>query len=444
MTAPQTWQDPSAWRDQVAQLEARQRLAPTSANGSGPPQAVPPPSAPSIRQADTAFPGLSHQDALAREVPPTQELVTGIIEAGTVGMITGLPETYKSWVGVDTAVAVATGGRVLDRFDVTHAGPVAYWWQDDSTPNELKRIQAYARRHNHTGDLPITWHLNEGLRLPDDIPALRAEIETKSQVLVVLDSLYNFLPGVDLKDEQAAAILSRLKADVCDQTGATIAIVDHAPWPTDANRGQRRAYGSVFKTAAIRWGIYLDRQGQTLHLEAHGNNITGHKRTPVTFDPDALRLRIIDPKPVDHDDLDQRVHAYLVEHPRAITKTIETDVEGRAKTMRESLERLLATGEISNDRPEGTGRGGRAIHWWPTKPSNQATNTSSRPRGTNPENPNTAGSQSDSSSPEPPSAPLGAGVRDEPEDPQLTLPAKPPENDSSRAAATPSKKVGEL
>jgi len=73
----------------------------------------------------------------------------------------------------------------------------------------------------------------------------------------LLDSLYNFLPGVTLKDEDVGAVYAAIKAEVCDQTGAAVCVVDHAPWPTEGNRGQRRAYGSGFKAAAIRWGIYL-------------------------------------------------------------------------------------------------------------------------------------------------------------------------------------------
>src|SRR6266540_404326 len=121
------------------------------------------------------FSGLSHTEAL--------------VEEGTVGTIAALPTTYKSFLGTALACRIAAGtGELLGRFPVVKGGPVGYWWQDDSEANELRRLQGYARRHGFA-NVPIRWHLNEGLRLPDDIPALVAEIEREQQVFVVLDSL---------------------------------------------------------------------------------------------------------------------------------------------------------------------------------------------------------------------------------------------------------------
>jgi AAA domain len=239
------------------------------------------------------FDGLSHQDAVKLEVQPARQLVAGLVEQGTAGVIAGLPETYKSWLAMQITFAVAAGGRVLGR-DVHAAGPVAYWWQDDSTENELLRIQAYARRHEQTSNLPISWHLNEGLQLPGDIASLRQEIEDRRQVLAVFDSLYQFLPaGIGLKDETVADTFKLVKAEICDATGCTVAFVDHSAWPTESNTGTR-AYGSVFKTAAIRWGIYLSSNAASLRYEARGNNLPRTKRTPLVFDPERLQLCVVD------------------------------------------------------------------------------------------------------------------------------------------------------
>lgn len=247
-----------------------------------------------VRAPDGRFPGLSHAEALAREVPPTAMLVDDLIEAGTPGTIAGLPETYKSYLALDVTYKVAAGGTVLGTHKIMQTGPVAYWWQDDSEANELGRLQAYAAAHGYPDDLPIRWHLNEGLLLPDDLSVLRQEIEREGQRFAVLDSLYNFLRGKNMKDEEIGDVYALIKTEVCDRTGCTVGIVDHAPWPTEGNRGQRRGYGSVFKAAAIRWGIYTERKaGAEIYLEARGNNIAGLKRTLCAFDPELLELRPI-------------------------------------------------------------------------------------------------------------------------------------------------------
>jgi AAA domain len=252
----------------------------------------------SRKDAASRLVGLSHAEVLALEVPPAAQLVEDVVEAGTLGAIAALPERYKSWVALELGFKVASGsGRFLGQAKVTKGGPVGYWWQDDSVANEAGRVKEYAGAHDYSGALPIRWHLNEGLRLPDDISRLRAEVEREAQVLVVLDSLYNFLPGLNLKDEEVALVLAAIKAGVCDPTGCTVCYVDHAPWPSEGNRGQRRGYGSVFKAAAIRWGIFLEKPGSTLYLEASGNNIRGIKRSVAAWDEDELELRLVEVTP---------------------------------------------------------------------------------------------------------------------------------------------------
>jgi hypothetical protein len=278
-------------------------------------------------------PGRSHAEVLAIEVLPTDQLVEDLVEAGTVGTIAALPELHKSWVAVDLAVKVAAGrGLVLGRYSIRKPGPVGYWWQDDSEENELRRIQAYAARHDYGDELPIRWHLNEGLRLPDDLVALREEIEREEQVLVVLDSLYNFLPKLELKAEDVAHVLAALKSDVCDRTGCAVAFVDHAPWPTESNEGRRRGYGSVFKAAVIRWGIYLERKNNTLFVEGRGNNLVGLKRTAAVWNAERLELQLVEAEGPAAD-IVERLVEFLRRNRGATTTVVRAGVTGNDATI---------------------------------------------------------------------------------------------------------------
>jgi hypothetical protein len=284
-----------------------------------------------------AKPGLPHSEVLELDVPPTQALVQDAVEAGTVGTFVGLPETFKSWLAMGVTHKVAAGGSVLGRLAVRRQGPVGYWWQDDSDENEVRRVQSYARRHGYGGELPIRWHFNEDLRLPDDLPLLREDIERDRHVLAILDSLYNFVPGGKLKDEEIAAIYAAIKAEVCDQTGAAVGVVDHSPWPTENNRGRSRAYGSVFKAAAIRWGIYLVNENGTLYVEARGNNLAGLPRTPVVFDAERLELRVLE-APSQEVDLDARIGDFLRRNVGAATSVVVAGVEGNDAAIRGRLQ----------------------------------------------------------------------------------------------------------
>jgi hypothetical protein len=326
-----------------------------------------------VQRAPRIFPGLTYVEMLAAEVDLSRELVADLIEVATVGTIASVPELGKSHLAFEIAHKVAAGGKVLDHFEVRRTGPVGYWWQDDSRANELARAQAYAERHGYATSPPgVRFHLNEGLRLPEDLTAIRAEVEAEGQVLAVLDSFYNFTGGLgSLKDEDAALVFAAMKSDLCDPTGVAVLVVDHSPWPNESNRGQRRAYGSVFKGAAIRWGIYLEPHGRKTYIEARGNNVRGFKRTPCYFDADALEIRFVDVASTDHEEIvDERVETvreWLRSHPGGHSTTAVRDgVEGRATVTDEALEALKARDEVRDeDKGGGTwsGRAGTPRYW---------------------------------------------------------------------------------
>jgi hypothetical protein len=288
------------------------------------------------------FEGLSHADVLRLTFEAEPHLVADLIEVGTPGAIAGVPETYKSWTAQAVAVRVAQGeGEVLGRAVASPGGPVGYFWQDDSRRNEAERAQAYSAAHELPGELRLRWHLNEGLELPRDLARLRATVERHGYVLVVLDSFYNFVTGIELKGEDAAVIVAALKREVCDPTECTVLIVDHAPWPNEGNAGQRRAYGSVLKSAAIRWAIFLERKRSTLYVQASGNNVRGIPRTPAVWDEEALELRLV--KKGEVEEAYEEARAWLLEY-------IEREAERSRAPSRGQAEKAYA------EAHEGKGR----------------------------------------------------------------------------------------
>jgi hypothetical protein len=312
------------------------------------------------------FVGLSHAEVLDLQFEDEPDLVDGIVECGVVGAIAGIPETYKSWVAQAITVGVAAGtGEVLGR-SIRRQGPVGYVWQDDSRRNEAERVQTYARVHDTPRDLPITWFLNVGLVLPDDIARLRATVEQRGLVLLVIDSFYN-VADCDMKDREAGAIVARLKREVTDPTGCTVLIVDHMPWATDSNRSRLRAYGDVFKGAAARFGIYIDANGSKLHIEARGNNIRGLKKTPAYWDVDRLELRLVDAatQKQDEDELDDAVLAWVTEHPGQATTKVAEGVGKRRENVAKSLERLGQVEKVENKTSAQLGTGGMGKYWFP-------------------------------------------------------------------------------
>jgi hypothetical protein len=200
---------------------------------------------------------------------------------------------------------------------------------------------------------------------------------------------------VKLKDEEVASYYAQLKDKVCDPTGCAVAIVDHRPWPNDSNQGQTRAYGSVFKAAAIRWGVYFQRKGKTnqVWIQASGNNIAGFGRRLFEWDEEQLLLRPVkaaEQAAAQADaQLDRRVFQYVCANPGCSQNQVETNVDGQAKRIRESLERLR-TGVVrpdDGDEPSEamrlvptTGTQSKGKYW---KPAPHAGSSSSQADETN-------------------------------------------------------------
>jgi hypothetical protein len=313
------------------------------------------------RHSADPFLGMPHAEALTLVYDQPRYLVNDLIPAATVGTIAGVPETHKSFTGQSIAVKCARGsGEILGR-DVVVQARVGYFWQDDSEREEVERIKLYEQVNAAGDDATLWWFLNPGIALPEDTGRLRATIDQYQLDLVVLDSFYSVVAGVDLRDQTAEQTILLLKREIADPTGCTVLIIDHMPWATETNRGRLRGYGGVHKGAAIRFGIYIDAQGKKLFVEARGNNISGFKKTPAEWDPDALEIRLIDPVQVDFEELDKRVLTYVVAHPGAPSKEVEDEVEGGRDSIRKALERLASNGLVA----KGPGRRRNGNYWYP-------------------------------------------------------------------------------
>jgi hypothetical protein len=286
-------------------------------------------------------------EILALELPEEHNLVENLIPDGAVGVIAGLPETHKSFLAQEIAVKVAAGAGEVLGCAVERSVPVAYLWQDDSTRAEIERIQLYARTHpelNH--DLPL-WSLNRNIKLPRDIESIRATAEHLDLGLLILDSFYNFV-DFGLREADAEKLVGLLKAEVSDRTGTTVLIVDHMPWPTDANRGRLRTYGGVFKSAATRFGIYLDVEKKKLWIEARGNNITGFKRRLAEWSHEKLEIQLVETAPADEtsdEEYEQQILNHLREYGEVKTEEL-TNLPGRKSRKLAARKRLLGDGRI--------------------------------------------------------------------------------------------------
>ncbi len=71
---------------------------------------------------------------LLRNIKRPVWLVDGVLTEGACGFIAGEPKTWKSWVGYDLALSIATGADFLGHFPVRNPGPVLYIQEEDPPP----------------------------------------------------------------------------------------------------------------------------------------------------------------------------------------------------------------------------------------------------------------------------------------------------------------------
>ena len=284
-------------------------------------------------QSNTPFVGMTHDEALVAELPGERYLVDGLIPAGAVGAIAGVPETHKSFLAQATATRCAAGeGQVLG-FEIAKQSNVGYFWQDDSSREELARVHLFEAAHESPTGLPLHWFLNPGIQLPRDLKRRLATVEEHDLELIVLDSFYNVVQSeINLRESGAELIISELKRELADKTGCTALIVDHMPWANETNRQRMRSYGGVFKNAATRFGIYIDANGQSLSIEVRGNNIRGFNKRTAYWDADSLELRLVD-APAEDDNADTDALKWIVAHVREHYEHVGTGLaKGKAET----------------------------------------------------------------------------------------------------------------
>jgi hypothetical protein len=135
---------------------------------------------------------LTAPELLAVVYPEPRWAVPGILPEG-LGLLAGKPKLGKSWLAMNVALAVATGGRALGRMDV-EAGDVLYLALEDGP----RRLQARIRKLLERQQTPPSARLHLACDWPKDKGgryALACWLQTHPDArLVVIDTWPKFRP----------------------------------------------------------------------------------------------------------------------------------------------------------------------------------------------------------------------------------------------------------
>ena len=227
-------------------------------------------------------------------LPPPQWLVQGILVEASIAAIYGPPESCKSFLAVDMAMAVAGGmawhGRAVERGGVLYIAA-------EGAPGLGKRMRAWKvdrgaqgrafQLHLMRDELNLAAEKDGGVRA--FVQAVTAELGPLR--LIVIDTLNQTAAGAD---ENSAKDMGRYIASMKklrDATGATVVVVHHSG--KDASKGMR---GSTALLGAMDTTVEVERatDGHSIKVAVHKQK-DAEREGPMRFNlekvADSLVLR---------------------------------------------------------------------------------------------------------------------------------------------------------
>jgi len=211
---------------------------------------------------------------------PPEQLVGGILTAGSLSALVGPPEAGKSFLVLDWALCIRSGLSWIGR--AVHRGPVVYVSAEGSAGLGV-RVRAwkdYQQRPNGDGVHFVT----EPVRLMDlshtdrFLTDLDRQLETPP-ALVIFDTLARCMVGGDENSAQDMGLFIRGADRVREETGATVLLVHHT------NASGERERGSTALRGAVDTLVKFVPEGSTKVLRCE------KQKDMAPFDPIPLRLR---------------------------------------------------------------------------------------------------------------------------------------------------------
>lgn len=223
---------------------------------------------------------------LTEEFPEPVWAVPDLLPVG-LGILAGRPKVGKSWLALQIAQAVATGGRALGQ--VVKCGPVLYLALEDPPRRLQTRMHAQHWPRGTDADFLTLGEYAEqmGDLRGDGGKRLAAQIERRRYRLVVIDTLSRAIFGDQNDAEVMTAALTPIQ-EAAHAHEVAILVIDHH---RKGFGGDADAIGDILGSTAkgamldTAWGLYRERGRSGAKLQVVGRDVE-ERTLALHFDPE--------------------------------------------------------------------------------------------------------------------------------------------------------------
>jgi len=206
------------------------------------------------------------------ECKPIEWLIQDFIPVGSLVLLAGQPGTYKSWLALDAARAVATGSSFAG-MKAGPAGEVLYFDRENG-----QNLIAWRKRQLNLGQIPNLRYHGRWVSLPmpsiGSTELLRYAADVKP--LMIFDSLVRF----HRHEENSNSEMSRIMNAFLElaRKGATVLLLHHA------GKDQSKNYRGAMEIEAAPDLCYkVTRTDRLVRLAQFKNRITEEKTIELRF-----------------------------------------------------------------------------------------------------------------------------------------------------------------
>jgi hypothetical protein len=216
---------------------------------------------------DDSLPVLRAAD-LDEPDPARRWLIEALWARAGVGIIGGAPKCYKSWLGLDLAVSVASATPCLDTFAVAEPGGALVYMAEDAAPDVKERLAGLCRHRGLAlAALPLFVITAPSVRLdlPRDQHRLAETVRRQAPRLLLLDPFVRLHRINENQASDVAALLGYLR-ELQRTHDLAVAVVHHARKNGGPTTGGQSLRGSGDFFAWVDTALSLRRHRQHLVL----------------------------------------------------------------------------------------------------------------------------------------------------------------------------------